>query len=179
MAVTLTATEPCGLCNITCGPSLVRVPHPIALPEGHASLHATKLFLPMLSLGVVLPFVLPLPPVLGVIPKSLSESTGQHFLLTWKGQAGEGKGQQQVSASPCCVALELGCLLELRGVAFDLSNGTQTSRKLKSKGEILDCNLPAPCLTKIRHRPGISKWCWITQLCMLQHLGKPLKKKVE
>lgn len=131
----------------------------------------------MLSPGVVLPSILPLPPVLRVIPKSFTESMGQHSLLTWKEQAGERKGQQQVPASPCCVALELGCLLELRGVAFSLSNGTQTSRKLKSKGEILDCSLTASCFTKIWYRHGISK-CWITQLCVLQHLGKPLKKEV-
>lgn len=49
----------------------------------------------------------------------------------------------------------------------------QTSRKLKIKGEILYCNWTAPCFTKIWHRSGINKWCYITQLYMLHLPGKP------
>ena len=151
-------------------------------PEGRASLHTTKLCLPSLSLHVVLPSW----------PISAQRPWGATKIIPWacksalpaKVERMSGRregvmvGPLPATANPCCVALQLSWLLELRRsrIRSGLSNVkavTQTNRKLKIKGEILYCYWTAPCFTEIWHRPGINKWCCITQLYMLIHLGKP------
>lgn len=122
----------------------------------------------------------PLPTALGMIPKSSPEHLSQHSPPKRKGEAGE-KARQPVPCShrqpllhSCPAGLAAWALpSHIQSGLSNVKAVTQTSRKLKIKGEILYSNRTAPCFTKIWHRPEMNKWCCVTQIYMLHHLGKP------
>lgn len=120
-------------------------------------------------------------PAPGVIPKSSPEHTSQCSPPKQKGQAGGGRAPRRIPCQPLLPGTPAGLAARapgsrIRSGLCNVKAVTQTCRKLKIKGEILYCNRTDSCFTEIWHRPGINKYCCITQLYMLHHLGKPLKE---
>lgn len=158
MAVTLTATEPPIFLRHKLGPkgwadSVIKVRHPTVFHRDMLPFALQNWPSPDYFLHVVLPpFYACLNPWSDT--KTITESTSQHSSMKQKGE--DHSRALPAPTSPCCVALKRGWLLEPEGDTFNLSNVTQIGRKLKIKGEVLNCNWTAPCFNKVWHRSGIN-----------------------